>query len=220
MFSSSLVAKAFASLLTALLLQLYRRSSDTARDETLAESLARCGQRDPSEAMNRLDAIITETERISPPIIGVMRRVQVTPGLTLTGSQSVRAVGIPCGWDVWPYFPLANRDDSVFQQADIFNAERYLAHPTPPPPLSFGAGVKSCLGYDMVRLWLRTTAAAAIGLRGERSCAISMTFDEEGLDAGVRSWLGWEESDRSTSWRSVKQLPTQRPRKPIMVHMK
>jgi hypothetical protein len=208
MFSSSLVVKGFASLASFLLLQLYRRNPD---DTTLADQL--CSSEGESYS-SLLDSIIIETERLCPPVIGVMRRVTKTDGVDLLSSKT----NVPCGWDVWPYFPSANRDKSAFgDDASTFKADRYLGRHESPPPLTFGAGVKNCPGQQIVRLWLRELAISIVGNR--ITSGYDIQFDTQGMDSGVQDLLGWLPVNQSVSWKSVKQLPTQRPRKAIEVHI-
>lgn len=211
MFSSNLVVKAFASLAAALVLQLYRQQPGQA---TLAERIRSLAT---DEAEGVISAVVTETERVSPPIIGVMRTVVKDEGLSLHRA----GVCIPRGWDAWPYLPLANRDEAAFgPDAACFRWDRYRngkgSHDGCKQPLTFGAGVKPCGGSAIIRSWLRGVAMRLISSR------ISLNFAEEDLGAGVQDWLGWYDqpsnAGKRATWRgSVKQLPTQRPHKGILV---
>lgn len=209
MFSSSLVVKSFASLATALLLQFFRLDKET--KSTLASELVSF---EDDLYFTRLDGVITETERLSPPIIGVMRRITSKDGINLEASKTY----VPCGWDIWPYFPLANRDKTAFgDDAGLFKANRYWESHNTPNPLTFGAGVKACVGQDIVRLWLREMATSVMGKRN-LSTGYDLKFEQDDIDDGVQSLLGWLALEKDSPWKGgVKQLPTQRPRKAISV---
>lgn len=207
MFSSSLVVKAFASIASALLLQVFH--IDTESKRSLADRLHSL---QGDEFDDLLESIITETERLSPPIIGVMRQVTSAKGIDLDSSQT----NVPCGWDVWPYFPLINRDKNVFSgDADLFKADRYLKGTNAPLPLTFGAGVKNCAGQEIIRLWLRHLILGFLGRSNDSVASYKLQVESDAIDRGVQCWLGWLPMEQSISWRGVKQLPTQRPRKAI-----
>lgn len=212
MFSSSLVVKSFASLATALLLQLFKVNENS--KTTLASELLSI---EDDLYNSRLEGVITETERISPPIVGVMRRVTSRNGIKLEASKT----NVPCGWDIWPYFPLANRDKTTFgDDASLFKAHRYWQTPNTPRPLTFGAGVKSCVGRNIVRMWLRELAVCFLG-RGNTLIGYDMEFEQVQMDDGVQSWLGWLAEEKDSTWKGgVKQLPTQRPRNAISVEIR
>lgn len=204
LFTSSIAVKAVASLLTASLLNLYlfpTEPSLASRVRTIA----------PETRETLLDSILLETERLSPPVIGVMRRMHEDIVLRPSGEAEDPGTLIPEGWDAWLYFVGANRSESVYSQAHSFVPDRFVEGGTL-PSLTFGFGDKTCLGRDIVRRIIRTVTSvmvdSGIELRG--------SVDSE----GVRGWLGWD-ADVSTESiaRDLKQLPCQRPRKSIKVQV-
>ena len=208
LFTSSLAVKALASLLTALLLNLFLYQTNDG--QSLAESLASGG--DPDRTSLRLRAILMETERLSPPIVGIMRRSTRDNIISSPGDQA--DIKIPKGWDCWLYFVGSGRDPTAYGSSwDVFDANRYLDESVP-PGVAFGAGLKTCLGRDAIReialVVADTFVRLGIGIHGNVA------------SHGVRGWLGWEpnHSVRPEDWaQHMKQLPTQRPSEPIMVRV-
>lgn len=140
MSTSSLAVKGFASLLTAYLLNVFTSPPGKGRSHASIKS---------DEARK---AILTETMRLSPPIVGVMRRTTSDRTLPST-SDDTPDVLIPAGWDVWTYFPGANRDPSVFDQPDLFRPDRFVSQANNTArldPIIFGTGPKRCLGATFV----------------------------------------------------------------------
>ena len=178
MFSSSLVIKAMASYLTFAILQLSRHPAAN------------------------LDHLLLESDRLSPPIIGVLRRVLDDPW------RPSAALRIPVGWDAWLYFPLINRDSKVYgDDANLFRAERWVEEGLP-RPMTFGRGAKTCLGQELVRRMGRLVLQH-VG---------KVTVESE-VDRSVQDFLGWIDNEelRGKGWKGVKQLPVQRPREAVMV---
>lgn len=204
LFTSSIAVKAVASLLTASLLNMYLFPTEP----SLAHRVRTTA---PEKREALLDSILLETERLSPPVIGVMRRMQ--EDIVLHQSDKIGDPGtlIPKGWDAWLYFVGANRSESVYSQAHNFVPDRFVDGGAL-PSLTFGFGDKTCLGRDIVRRIIRTVASvvidAGIGLRG--------SVDSE----GVRGWLGWDPGvSAEILARDLKQLPCQRPRHSIKVQV-
>ncbi|RMY71611.1 hypothetical protein D0863_05040 [Hortaea werneckii] len=207
MSTSSLAVKGFASLMTALLLNVFLFKGGQS-----GESVAREIAVSPQEGRDdQRKAVMKETLRLSPPIVGIMRRT--TQQRTLHNSDSNEPdVLVPEGWDVWPYFPGGNRDVAVFgSDADDFDPSRYLkgGKGSPPEPIAFGLGHKRCLGQSFVE---------------HSALAVLEAFEKQGLNlqgtveaAGVRAWLGWERDDPGVWAKDMKQLPTQHPAQPVMV---
>jgi hypothetical protein len=208
LMTCSLAVKALASLLTALLLNLYLKVDKDGN--SLADSLAR--ERDSEKRSRRLRSILHETERLSPPIVGVMRRSVNDNIITSPGEQA--DVLIPKGWDCWLYFVGGGRDPAAFGRTwDVFDEDRYLDSATP-TAVAFGAGSKTCLGRDWIQNIAigvtETCARMGIGMQGHIAAP------------GVRGWLSWEPNDAVApeDWaRDMKQLPTQRPSEPVMVRV-
>ena len=200
LFTSSIAVKALASLLTASLLNLYLMPGQT--------SLA-CQIRTESKANADalLQSVLMETERLCPPVVGVMRRIQQDIILTIGSDQPVL---VPKGWDVWLYFASAARDSDTFGAAEKFIPERYISPEETSPGFAFGFGSKACLGQTIVRRVVLTVAKTIIGADVDLHGSVDAP--------GVRGWLGWEENvaiEQLT--QDLKQLPCQRPKDPINV---
>lgn len=204
LFTSSLAAKGLASLLVACLLNLflYRDAGRRGVFEELATV------RDETERRRLLESMMLETERLSPPIVGVMRRCE--KDFTFRRAADQADTLVPKGWDAWLYLVGAGRDPTKFGSSwNRFDHRRYLGHEVP-LPMAFGVGPKTCLGAGVVRSMvlavLETCMASGTELHGEV------------VAPGVRGWLGWDDSVTPEQWAAdMKQLPTQRPAKPTMV---
>jgi cytochrome P450 len=206
LFTSSLAVKGLASLLTAFLLNLYLFPFN---NRSLAVKAASLNDED-REAYLR--SILLETERLSPPIVGVMRRSSKENVIASVDGQA--NVLIPEGWDIWLYFVGGGRDPDVFGKSwDRFFPERYL-EASVPPGFAFGAGEKTCPGQELVREIALTCANTCVEMR------LDLTGDVQAK--GVQGWLGWEDDDvvSPQDWAAdMKQLPTQRPANPILVRI-
>ncbi|KAI7187143.1 hypothetical protein KC363_g6198 [Hortaea werneckii] len=206
MSTSSLAVKGFASLMTALLLNVFVFKGKQS-GQSVAREITSCP---PGEREGRRAAVMKETLRLSPPIVGIMRRT--TQQRTLHNSHPDEPdILVPEGWDVWPYFPGGNRDVAVFgNDADDFDPSRYLKGTGgPPEPVAFGLGHKRCLGQTFVE----DSALAVLGAFEKQGLGLQGTVDA----AGVRAWLGWERDDPGVWAKDMKQLPTQHPAQPVMV---
>ena len=200
LFTSSISVKALASLLTASLLNLYLMPGNTSLPSQIRRESSR-------NAETLLQSILMETERLSPPVVGVMRRVQQD---ILLADENEQPILVPKGWDVWLYFFSAARDSEVFAAADKFIPERYISPEETFPGFSFGLGSKACLGQTIVGRVVRTVTRTMIDANVEISGSISAM--------GVRGWLGWEENVGIEHFaRDLKQLPCQRPKDPVNV---
>ncbi|KAL8872924.1 MAG: hypothetical protein Q9198_007119 [Flavoplaca austrocitrina] len=130
---------------------------------------------------------------------------------------------VPKGWDIWLYFLGAGRDLTAFgETAEDFVPSRYLGAPAAQQGLAFGAGAKTCLGKDLisrvVMAIVETCLEQAPNSKPTSGPMIELQSDGNELAAGVQGWLGWKPNVKPEDWaRDMKQLPTQRPRKPIMV---
>lgn len=214
MATSSLAVKATASFLFAFLLNMfvYRPPQVEARSWANAAEISTVDER-----QRRIEAVVQETLRLSPPIVGVMRRATVETVLQ-TADDEEPDVLIPKDWDVWCYFPGANREAATYGIAgdqELLRPIRFHAQIRPshqlPLPFAFGAGGKSCLGEPFVRQLAATLyeAFAAAGLEVQGSVE----------EAGVKGWLGWGEATPEQWAQGMKQLPTQRPSEPVMVRL-
>lgn len=209
LFTTSLAAKALASLLTAFLLNIFLfRNEDNVPLRDLVLSLL------PQAQQQLLQSIELETERLSPPIVGIMRRAAKDDIIPSPGGQP--DVLVPKGWDVWLYFVGAGRDPSEFGETwDCFEPERFVKNDDRDIPLAFGGGPKTCLGQNLIR---RMAVVVA------RTCLQQgISFEGEVQATGVRGWLGWERHGdvRPEDWAAdMKQLPTQHPTNPIFVRFR
>lgn len=221
LFTSSLAAKAMASLLTAVLLNLFLfEEGESALDTKIRRF------RDPNQRSNYVHSIILEVERLSPPVVGIMRRTTQDIVLRSRGEIASPTL-IPKAWDLWLYFVGAARDPVIFgETAEIFVPGRYYdEQPSPQESFTFGAGLKTCLGKGLMRAVAMTTVETCLGYEhGAKSNAssenpiIRLQGGIGEIPAGVQGWLGWQSKVKPEEWaRDIKQLPTQRPRKPIMV---
>lgn len=202
MFTSSIAVKALASLLTASMLNLFLLPSDP----SLAERVR------TEDSQNRdilLNSILLETERLSPPVVGVMRRVQ--QDIVLVSLEGQPPTLIPAGWDIWLYFVGASRDKTAYELADKFLPERFISQAETKPGYAFGSGSKSCLGQYIVREIVHSVTSAVLDANVDLEGSVTAE--------GVRGWLGWETGVSAEAFAGdLKQLPCQRPKEPI--HMR
>lgn len=200
MMTSSLACKGLASLLTAFLLNLFLFERGGVKLH------AEIGSISAETRAQRLKSIYLETQRLSPPIVGVMRRVKHET--ILEGDSQEPDTLLPAGWDAWLYLVGAGRDKLVFGETFLlFNPDRYPEDVS--EPIGFGVGAKSCLGKDLIQSIVTGVADTlldnGIALNGQVS------------SPGLRGWLGWNEATPEQWAADLKQLPTQHPRKPVMV---
>lgn len=199
MFTSSLAVKALASLLTASMLNLFVLPCEP----SLA---ARARTEDPVNRNVLLNSILLETERLSPPVVGVMRRVQ--QDVVLVNPEGEPPTLIPTGWDIWLYFVSAARDKTAYELADKFLPERFMSPAGTKPGYAFGSGSKSCLGQSIIREIVQSVASAALDANIDLEGSITAE--------GVRGWLGWDTGVSAGAFaRDLKQLPCQRPKEAI-----
>ncbi|KAL8748293.1 MAG: hypothetical protein Q9184_007425 [Pyrenodesmia sp. 2 TL-2023] len=173
--------------------------------------------------------MIREVERLSPPIVGIMRRTTDDIILENRGDAAPPTL-IPEAWDLWLYFAGAGRDPAAFgETAEQFVPTRYFnAGSSVPEGLAFGSGAKVCLGEDLIRTVVMTVVETCLGKPqgtkandGSENMVVRLEGDGGGLPVGVQGWLGWQAGVKPEDWaRDIKQLPTQRPRKRILVQVK
>jgi len=205
MMTSSLAAKGLASLLTAFFLNLFLFEMGGVKIVDDLKALADQGQTDQRRKVLR--SIYLETERLSPPIVGVMRRV--TRDMVVEGGHGENSTLLPKGWDVWMYFVGGGRDSAVFGENCLsFDPTRYMSDNVP-EPLGFGTGAKSCLGRDLVRDIVLLTA--------ENCLANGWSMDGDVSKPGLKAWLGWDNAKPEQWAADMKQLPTQHPTDPVTV---
>ncbi|KAI4137287.1 MAG: hypothetical protein L6R39_007362 [Caloplaca ligustica] len=225
LFTSSLAAKALASSLTALILNLFvfPQSGQSGAISSLAHDIA-CLQ-DEEKRDSLIRSIILETERLSPPVVGIMRRTKDDVVLEASKDGAAPTL-IPRVWDLWIYFVGAARDPAVFGgTAETFVPDRYCApaseYAEAKEGFAFGVGPKSCLGRDLMREVAFSVAKSCIGPPTQCHSGdhpLRVEAKAEDIPAGVQAYLGWKQDPDPTVWaRDMKQLPVQRPKKAIMV---
>ena len=228
LFTSSLAVKSLASLLTAVMLNLYIYSDSSSPSGPA--SIA-CKLVSPSFSGDRggdelLRSIIVETERLSPPVVGIMRRT--VEDITLQSQQDdTPDTLIPKGWDIWLYFVGASRDPARHPGTeDKFLPDRHYnpnnnSHTDVQPSFAFGAGPKTCLGEHLMRDIVTTVAKICLGsdsVSPTSRPSIEIQSNGQNIPKGVQAWLGWQQGMRAEDWaKDMKQLPTQRPAKPMVV---
>ena len=224
LFTSSLAVKSLASLLTAVMLNLYIYRDDSIPQQSASlasrmRSLEAVGDQD-----DLLKSTIVETERLSPPVVGIMRRT--TQDIILhTADENHQDTIVPRGWDIWLYFVGAARDPAVFgENADSFQSGRYYnttdAVEDTKAGFAFGAGPKSCLGGTLMREMVTAVAKTCMGLEMEPKVRIGLEAHVDDIPEGVQGWLGWQKDVKPEKWaRDMKQLPTQRPVNGVMVKL-
>ena len=222
LFTSSLAVKSLASLLTAIMLNLYvyRDEASSQQATSIASKLLSSGIAGSPDDL--LKSTTLETERLSPPVVGIMRRA--TQDITLSAQDDcLQDTLIPQGWDIWLYFVGAARDPAIFgNTADTFLPRRYYniadGAEDPRPGFAFGAGPKSCLGETLMREVVTNVAKTCLGMNGGSKGGVVLEASMEELPRGVQGWLGWQNDVKPEEWaRDMKQLPTQRPVKGVMV---
>lgn len=226
LFTSSLAVKSLSSLLTAILLNLFIYGRRGCHDD---ENLASSVQTLPniSDRAELLRSILLETERLSPPVVGIMRRT--TQAVTIfSGQEHIKDTMIPESWDVWLYFVGASRDPAVFgETADLFRPDRYYQTSHDPERVrqgfAFGDGPKLCLGEELMREVTMTVVKTFLGTSPDFAASESKIKLEGSINdirKGVQGWLGWQQDIKPEEWaRDMKQLPTQRPTKAVMVKL-
>ncbi|KAI4190867.1 MAG: hypothetical protein LQ346_004841 [Caloplaca aetnensis] len=224
LFTSSLAAKALASMLTAVLTNLFLFQEGGFTLSATIQNL-----QTPELRSRYIQSMIREVERLSPPVVGIMRRT--TEDIVLSSKAELfPPTLIPKAWDLWLYFVGAGRDPAAFgETAESFVPSRYFeAGSSLQEGLAFGTGAKTCLGKDLMRTVAATVVETCLAkpqgtemTNGAEIVAVNLEGDGGDLPAGVQAWLGWQAKVKPEEWaRDIKQLPTQRPRKPILVKVK
>ncbi|CAA2933723.1 beta-amyrin 28-oxidase-like [Olea europaea subsp. europaea] len=89
--------------------------------------------------------VVSETMRLSPPVIGAFREALV--------DFKFAGYDIPKGWKLYWSASLAHTDSSLFQENINFDPSRYeRAGPIPFSYVPFGGGPRMCLGKEFARL--------------------------------------------------------------------
>lgn len=223
LFTSSLATKALASLLTAILLNVYVLNEKGSFLSAKIRALD-----DFEKRTQYIQSIISETERLSPPVVGIMRRT--TRDIVIANRDDLTpSTLVPKAWDMWLYFVGAGRDSAEFgETAENFVSDRYLnTESSQPGGFAFGAGPKTCLGKELMRIIASEVLETCLGqpdIPGTHNTSgeldILLHDNRNELPPGVQGWLGWKPNVEPDDWaRDMKQLPTQRPRNPILVRL-
>jgi cytochrome P450 len=122
-----------------------------------------------------------ETGRLSPPVVGVMRRAE--KDIVLNTDEEPPDTLIPQVWDVWLYFAAAGRDPDAYSAANQFVAARYMAKYTDDElGFEFGWGPKSCLGGPLMQSVIRTVLDVCIEINLKIKADVNQKAFEVGLD--------------------------------------
>ena len=146
LFTSGLANKALSSLLTSSILNIFMY-----RPHASSPSLAHLLRSVPSSSPERakmLRSVLLETERLFPPVVGVLRRA--TQDVVLTPPAGSQPHTIPKGHEAWLYFSAASRSISIFgEDAELFRWDRFMHISENDPPqesFAFGSGAKDMPG--------------------------------------------------------------------------
>ncbi len=91
-----------------------------------------------------IDAVVEETVRLYPPVVGVARSVRA--------DTEVAGVSLQAGTRIALNFAAAGRDPAAISNPAIFDPKRgEIVHTT------FGVGPHRCLGEHLARLEIRVT---------------------------------------------------------------
>jgi cytochrome P450 len=104
------------------------------------------------EHPDQLQLLRSDPELLPTAIEELVRWTSPSPSKRRTATRSVSLAGcdVEAGQKVQVWEGSANRDESVFANADVFDITR-----KPNPHLGFGYGVHYCLGANLARLELR-----------------------------------------------------------------
>jgi cholest-4-en-3-one 26-monooxygenase len=100
----------------------------------------------------QLDALRNEPAGLPRAVEEMLRWVSPIKNMARTATRDVTLSGVqvPEGAQLLALYPSANRDESVFADADTFDITR-----DPNPHVAFGFGTHFCLGNQLARLELR-----------------------------------------------------------------
>lgn len=181
--------------------------------ERIAKSLSD-GEQDA-----KVKSIIPETERLSPLVVGIMRRaIQDIILQPFVSAVNALPTLTPQDWDLGIYFVGAVQDPALFGET----AETFLHNKNgsqtkknrADESLAFGAGAKSCLGQELIR---EVTMIVAKIYRGidkkdispKTNPAVTISADVHRIPKGVQGWIGWQIQVKPEQWaKDMGQLPT------------
>ncbi|GAA1206925.1 cytochrome P450 [Pseudonocardia alaniniphila] len=104
-------------------------------------------------ASDQLAAVQQDPERIPTMVEEILRFESPAQGLfrTVRTDTTLAGVHIPAGARVMVHWASGNRDENVFERADVFDVTRNSAN----AHLAFGKGSHACLGAPLARLQLK-----------------------------------------------------------------
>ena len=104
------------------------------------------------EHPDQLKLLRDERERIPTAVEEMLRWVSPIKNMVRTTTRDVEVGGvtIPDGAQIMLLYPSANRDETVFDDPDVFDVTR-----DPNPHVAFGFGSHFCLGNQLARIELR-----------------------------------------------------------------
>jgi len=115
---------------------------------------------------DRLPELIEEVLRFEPPVRGIFR--------IATRDTQIGGVEVPEGSFVQLMWASGNRDEQAFEDADVFEPDRFAGENRPPRPiLTFGHGIHLCPGAPLARLEVRVAFEELLA----RFCSIKLAED-------------------------------------------
>ncbi|KAL2557032.1 Cytochrome [Forsythia ovata] len=121
--------------------KVFREQDEIASSKETGEFL----QWDDIQKMRYSWNVVSETMRLSPPVIGAFREAIV--------DFKYAGYDIPRGWKLYWSASITHTDSSVFLENTKFDPSRYeRAGPTPFSYVVFGGGPRMCLGKEFARL--------------------------------------------------------------------
>ncbi|WP_329569130.1 cytochrome P450 [Kitasatospora sp. NBC_01266] len=137
---------------------------------------------------SQLERLKREPELLPGAIEELLRYVPLISHVTFAryATEDVELSGtlVRAGESVLPAIPSANRDESVFEDAERFDLTR--AHN---PHLGFGYGIHRCLGAPLARLEMRVALESLFARLPELRCAVAVEELEWKDGMQVRSLL-------------------------------
>ncbi len=161
-------------------LLLLNGGSDTTRHVIAGGALALLEHPDQFELLKR------EPERLTRAIEEMVRWVCPLLNMSRTAMRDteIRGQKIEAGQQVLMMYAAANRDEAVFENAEVFDITRH-----PNPHLSFGIGTHFCMGANIARLELHCVFEAILSHlpNMERTTVGPLPMNSPAFASGLRS---------------------------------
>ena len=131
----------------------------------------------------QMQALRCDVEALPTAIEEMVRWTSPSPSKRRTATRDVMLGGcrIEAGQKVQIWEGSANRDSSVFADADVFDIRR-----KPNPHLGFGQGVHYCLGANLARLELRVLFEELLGRFSSATLAAPVEWARSNRHTGIR----------------------------------